>query len=668
MPVKPSRSRRAFRHRRLSSPRSIRILALMPSPEFQTALETALTEVSLDEVTKQGNSYEAVSYCWGSRFGTIPILCDSKQLLVTPNCESALRHLRLKDAIRVLWVDAICIDQENSAPSVKERNAQVALMGEIYRKAARTLCWFGPGNDYTGELMTHLERIGKCPSQRGLKKLLLFDEALRGEGRLDPDSSALNYIFCHPWHSRIWTVQEAAYSLDCLVVCGNSAIPWDIYSEAVHFLVFEQLIGQLDPQAHKSYIGIDIRNVVRDYLRGKPFPKPDPSPEDDEDERDQRVVFLSSCLSDIIQLQATEPRDKIYGLHALYTDLGIQMPAISYEKSIPRVYEEAAVAMITWSGTLKVLGDACHSHRDTLFPSWVPDWSDGNIKISIPLGDATSGSKITDSPETLNPRPRELHVQGKMAGTVIDWRHGRHMKAIFPTQIEQCELPISAKELDSLVEDAETLLLWINKTRFFRQLYSLLRNNVDYREGDLEDILVDLLYQDSFSEPDGPFKAWLEILKYPETKYALSHGERIVERWKVAHEGTTVHWTTEMTNCVIIMVSLLSNSIRHGGHVLTCTSEILDLINEFSGNMIDKALMLVQLNCSNKRAFGTGFHSVVAGDSVVLLKGAEWPVVLRQEGRKWRFICPTFVTGIMDGEAWVDTSGQVDKLTKFILV
>jgi hypothetical protein len=95
-------------------------------------------------------------------------------------------------------------------------------------------------------------------------------EKLREEGRPDSDSSALNYIFCHPWYSRIWTVQEAAYSQECQVVNGNSTIPWDVYSAAAHFLVFEELIDQLDPQAHKEYVCIDVRNTIRDYLRRVP--------------------------------------------------------------------------------------------------------------------------------------------------------------------------------------------------------------------------------------------------------------------------------------------------------------------------------------------------------------------------------------------------------------
>lgn len=498
-------------------------------------------------------------------------------------------------------------------------------------------------------------------------------EKLREEGHLEPNSSALNYIFCHPWHSRTWTVQEVTYSQDCQVVCGDSTVSWDIYSAAAHFLVFKEFIDQLDPQAHKSYIGIDIRNIIRGYLRDGPSSKPNLNPEDEEDERDRRVVFLSSCLSEMSQLQATEPRDKIYGLHALYTDLGIPLPAISYEKSISRVYEEAAVAMIMWSGTLKVLSDAVQSHRDASFPSWVPDWSNGNIKISTPSGDATGGSKIAKlSAETLNPRSGELHLQGKVVGAVDTWKNKRSINAVFPTRPEQCELGTLIDRLDGLVEDGETLLLSIEKTRFFRQLHSLLRTNAAYCQGDPEDTLLDLLNQDSYSEPQEIFRIWLEMMKYPETKYDLAHGEAIVQKWKIATGCPAARWTTELTNCAVIMAALLSNSIRHDGHVLNRTSDILDLISQFSGNLGDKTLMLVRLDHlgKTKTALGTSFHSAAARDSVVLLEGADWPAVLRRTGAKWRFVGPAFVTGIMDGEAWSDDeSEQVnDGMTEFILV
>ncbi|KAI5866516.1 hypothetical protein GGS23DRAFT_550945 [Durotheca rogersii] len=663
----PSRPTAGYQYCRLSSPRSVRLLTLLPSPSLTAALELTLTEASLESITSQAkNGFEALSYVWGARVGTVPISCDGQQLLVTPNCESALRHLRLAGQDRVLWVDAICIDQGSDTESVKERNTQVALMGEIYQKAARTLCWLGPGNDFTTELMAHLERIGSCPSQRALKKLLLFDSKLRQQGKIDSDSSALNHIFCHIWHSRIWTVQEASFSRDCHVVCGKCSIPWDIYFKAARFLVFEEFIDELDTQAQKSYIGIDVRNTLRDYLLGRVPSEPDPSAEDLDDERDRRVVFLSSCLAECKKFQATEPRDRIYGLHALYTSLGIQLPAVEYSKPLWRVYEEAAVAMIMWSQTLKVLGDACHDHPS--FPSWVPDFSDADVNISTPSGDATGGSKITvQLPTVLNPRPGELCVRGKVVGRVVTFGGETPATTIFPTRPEQCELGILTRPLDGLVEEVDTLRLLVDKIRFFRQLYRLLQDNTEYCSGDAEDTFLDLLSQDSYSEPSRVFNIWLDILEYPDTNYSLRAGEDLVAKWQRAESTAgAAGWTAELTSCAIIAASLVSNQIQHDGGLLDCTSDILNLLSQLSTNLNDKSLILVRLDSLQITALATGVASVQEGDSVALLEGAEWPVVLREaEERKWHFVGPTFVPGIMDGELWQDEIREVGGTTDF---
>lgn len=54
---------------------------------------------------------------------------------VTKDPETALRHLRLGDRQRGLWVDAICINQAD----MPERMQQVSHMNIIYSKAEKTL-------------------------------------------------------------------------------------------------------------------------------------------------------------------------------------------------------------------------------------------------------------------------------------------------------------------------------------------------------------------------------------------------------------------------------------------------------------------------------------------------------------------------------------------------
>jgi hypothetical protein len=67
--------------------------------------------------------------------------CNGDSLLVTANCEAALRELRDPTETTKLWIDSICIDQSRDA--VEERNIQVALMGEVYKCAKRVVVWLG---------------------------------------------------------------------------------------------------------------------------------------------------------------------------------------------------------------------------------------------------------------------------------------------------------------------------------------------------------------------------------------------------------------------------------------------------------------------------------------------------------------------------------------------
>jgi hypothetical protein len=142
-----------YQHSALSSTRSIRILLLQPSncgPDLQCTLE----EVTLDDDPQ----YEALSYVWGAHDpdGNTNILCHGQRLTVTPNCCAALHRLRMKDTVRRLWIDAICIDQT----SVKEKNHQVPLMGDVYQKSSDVILWLGEIEKKTASDVLMLALLG----------------------------------------------------------------------------------------------------------------------------------------------------------------------------------------------------------------------------------------------------------------------------------------------------------------------------------------------------------------------------------------------------------------------------------------------------------------------------------------------------------------------------
>ncbi|KAH6681505.1 heterokaryon incompatibility, partial [Halenospora varia] len=75
----------------------------------------------------------------GSQGKTQPILVDDTIVVVTSNLYSALTNLRRGGVSRVIWIDALCINQCDSI----EKSWQVQLMGEIYQKAAFVIVWIG---------------------------------------------------------------------------------------------------------------------------------------------------------------------------------------------------------------------------------------------------------------------------------------------------------------------------------------------------------------------------------------------------------------------------------------------------------------------------------------------------------------------------------------------
>jgi hypothetical protein len=140
---------RAFVYQPLQVTKTIRIIWLQPLATKDTASDV---QIDLDEAFLDNClSFEAVSYTWDGQQPDVQITCCGKALLVTKNCHSILRGLRRREP-RALWIDVICIDQSSN----EERNNQVRLMGDIYRKADKVLIWPGECDIKTRNLVFHL--------------------------------------------------------------------------------------------------------------------------------------------------------------------------------------------------------------------------------------------------------------------------------------------------------------------------------------------------------------------------------------------------------------------------------------------------------------------------------------------------------------------------------
>jgi heterokaryon incompatibility protein (HET) len=167
--------------------------------------------------------FEALSYVWGNPDPTkrTPITCNGRQLNVTRNLHAALRRIRYTDRPRILWVDAICINQRNN----KECSYHVSFMNKIYEKAKRVIVFMGQDTDGRGEevknlVKEHLDRMSGEPGYKSVNEMPILspDDPTFADTRW----KALATLMDVDWFSRAWVLQEV----------GVAKLPWVIYGKS----------------------------------------------------------------------------------------------------------------------------------------------------------------------------------------------------------------------------------------------------------------------------------------------------------------------------------------------------------------------------------------------------------------------------------------------------
>jgi hypothetical protein len=171
-----------FSYPLLSHARCTRVILLQPANDRAAPIICSLAEIDLELPANKRKSYEALSYVWGSPVADNEILCDGGSLLVTTSCLVALQYLRLKEHTRTLWIDAICINQK----SIKERNNQVMLMGDVYRYALRVVIWLGEATGASEQALRQLQKSERF--RRFFKSIIWLGESM---GALEQTLSAL---------------------------------------------------------------------------------------------------------------------------------------------------------------------------------------------------------------------------------------------------------------------------------------------------------------------------------------------------------------------------------------------------------------------------------------------------------------------------------------------
>ena len=179
----------------------VRILHLNAASDDEHAIACHISIASLDDPAIQ---YEALSYIWGDRNNDQTITIEGKPWKVTANLFKALGHLWHADRSRTLWVDAVCINQDDT----DERGHQVSHMGAIFRKAETVVIWLSEAWPGVNDAFNFFTIAGQNPELHVNRAL---SPSLAGQG-VDVESwrviQALQHFASFAWWGRMWTVQE----------------------------------------------------------------------------------------------------------------------------------------------------------------------------------------------------------------------------------------------------------------------------------------------------------------------------------------------------------------------------------------------------------------------------------------------------------------------------
>lgn len=338
----------------------VRLVQLLPGKDWEP-IEVFFDNSTLDV------EYESLSYCWGDASIRSLIKCNDCRLDVTRNLKSALRDLRRPNTPRILWIDAICINQED----ITEREQQIGIMSDIYRNAQRTVVWLGEafvGNESAFKMLKRIHDLYDDMLRDGSFSGVVWQEgggAQLGDPATNPTEKELTALYTllrRPWFYRMWVVQEISLAKEVVITCGDQEMDWDEFhggALATYFLGW----GSTESQTTSFASLFELDSARTAVIQEK--------------SEDLELVPL---LNDFRRFFCSDPRDKIVALFGLTsTELDKMHLVADYHCEPEDFYINAAQSILKSSVTLDLLSSPRGSSKLPL-PSWVPDWSDSSPK------------------------------------------------------------------------------------------------------------------------------------------------------------------------------------------------------------------------------------------------------------------------------------------------
>lgn len=382
---------------RALEPGEIRLVHLVPG---ETADQLQCIIIHVPSISAP--PYRAVSYVWSTSLQTHELVTPDGVLQITLSLDKALRSVRPKKQPIILWVDAICINQENR----KEKEKQVRLMSRIFQKATCTYAFIDGGASSNAALQMLMQVRVKAIREERSKHRKSKKIELNRESRVNPrhkigstDSTTRNEtdstngsdeedwpsdipkapaswgdrcipplhdgiwvsvkaLFTLAWFRRVWIVQEVVAAYNVEIVCGKWAIDWSYLHQAMEVV---------DRQ-------IQLEDADTTQLRSSWQPFLSLAAQREWEARNHRWALIM-LLEHFRSTESTLTRDRLFAMLGLACDGDEPEFEPDYESPLEDILLKYARVFVRQGRGMQLIYRAGLNDKSLRFPSWIPDWT-----------------------------------------------------------------------------------------------------------------------------------------------------------------------------------------------------------------------------------------------------------------------------------------------------
>ncbi|KAL2131494.1 hypothetical protein VTI74DRAFT_4959 [Chaetomium olivicolor] len=328
----------------------IRMVNLHPG-EHGDPIRCSFVQVPFSEAP----AFEALSYVWGAESDHSCILVNSFPFRVTNNLYHALLQMRSQVDDRLIWIDALAINQSDTV----ERNYQVRTMHTIYGNAARVLVWLGKDDP-------EIDPVFDGIATGEVNGFDTFWEQTFGTDAFEKALSATVTLYKMKYWSRAWVAQEIAYAGDILLILGQKSASYQ------SLLAFTQFIldGPYKNDSHfEASLGVRLSG---------PNALPGPG-----SARIMKYVSVEKWQELVRVKECHDPRDLVFGFHGCFAPELRERILVDYGREVGEIFRRMTQAMVETTDNLSAIFQAKPSALGLERPSWTPDYREKPILIAF---------------------------------------------------------------------------------------------------------------------------------------------------------------------------------------------------------------------------------------------------------------------------------------------